>query len=174
MNSEEANVMQAKISDTEFAGVRIRLLSEKSFEQLQKALLDDIGDCPVDLDALAETHTTWEAYRQEVEGYAGPSGFMLFGLINHGDWMAKVGSFPRSLRVILGNPTLAITMLRHDLNAGLFAPVELLLMEEAGGKSSLMYVKPSSLMVVEPNEALLAAAQILDEKLQALAVKVVS
>lgn len=37
-----------------------------------------------------------------------------------------------------------------------------------------MYVKPSSLMVVEPNKELLAAAQILDEKLQALVVKVAS
>jgi hypothetical protein len=35
-----------------------------------------------------------------------------------------------------------------------------------------MYVKPSSLMVVERNDELIAAAQALDEKLKALAVKV--
>jgi len=166
--------MQANMSEQFFEGVRVHFSSEKSFEQLKSALLDDIGDCPVDLEVLAETFGTWETYKDHVDGYAGPSGFMLFGLINHGDWMSKVGSFPRSLRVILGNPTLAITMLKHDLNAGLFAPVELLLMEEPAGKSSLMYVKPSSLMVIEPNDELLDAARILDEKLQALAVNVVS
>jgi uncharacterized protein (DUF302 family) len=65
-------------------------------------------------------------------------------------------------------------MLQHDLNAGLFAPVEVLLVEEADGTSSLMYVKPSSLMVVVSNPELLSAAQVLDEKLQALVVKVAS
>jgi hypothetical protein len=44
----------------------------------------------------------------------------------------------KALRVILGNPLIAITMLRHDLTAGLFAPVELLLLEEEGNRSSLM------------------------------------
>jgi hypothetical protein len=63
-------------------------------------------------------------------------------------------------------------MLRHDLTAGLFAPVELILIEEDEDHSSLTYVRPSSLMVVEPNEPLLAAALELDAKLQALAAKV--
>jgi uncharacterized protein (DUF302 family) len=166
--------MLAKIQEQRFEGARVYVSSEKSYEQLQAALLNDIGDCPVDLGMLAENYATWEAYREQVEGYEGPSGFMLFGLINHGDWMAKVGTFRRSLRVILGNPTIAITMLQHDLNAGLFAPVEVLLVEEADGTSSLMYVKPSSLMVVVSNPELLSAAQVLDEKLQALVVKVAS
>jgi hypothetical protein len=78
------------------------------------------------------------------------------------------------LRVIIGNPLIAITMLRHDFTAGLFAPVELLLLEEADGRGSLTFVTPSSLMVIAPNEPLLTAAQRLDEKLEALAVKVVS
>ena len=73
------------------------------------------------------------------------------------------------LRVIIGNPLIAITMLRHDLTAGLFAPVELLVVEEDNGRSSVTYVQPSSLMVVEPNPPLLAAARELDAKLAALA-----
>jgi hypothetical protein len=66
---------------------------------------------------------------------------------------------------------IAITMLRHDVSAGLFAPVEVLLVDEDDG-SSLTYVKPSSLMVVENNPALLSAAEELDAKLAALAAKV--
>ena len=65
-------------------------------------------------------------------------------------------------------------MLRHDLSAGLFAPVELILIEEHDGRCSLTYVRPSSLMVVEKNDALLDAAKQLDSKLQALATKVTS
>jgi uncharacterized protein (DUF302 family) len=76
--------------------------------------------------------------------------------------------------MIIGNPTIAITMLRHDLTAGLFAPVELILIEEYNGHCSPTYVRPSSLMVVEKNDALLDAAKQLDSKLQALATKVTS
>jgi len=74
--------------------------------------------------------------------------------------------------VVIGNPLIAITMLRHEVTAGLFAPVELLLTEEENGTSALTYVVPSSLMVVEPNPPLLSAARELDAKLAALAAKV--
>jgi len=72
---------------------------------------------------------------------------------------------------VIGNPLIAITMLRHDVTAGLFAPVELLVTDSGTG-SSLTYVKPSSLMVVEPNPELLGAATELDAKQAALATKV--
>jgi uncharacterized protein (DUF302 family) len=97
---------------------------------------------------------------------------MLFGLIDHGAWITKAGIGRKVLRVILGNPLIAITMLRHDVEAGLFAPVELLIADEGEGRSSLTYVKPSSLMVVVPNPELLSAAEQLDAKLAALAAKV--
>jgi uncharacterized protein (DUF302 family) len=97
---------------------------------------------------------------------------MLFATIDHGAWIKKIGIQRKVLRFIIGNPTIAITMLRHDLTAGLFAPVELILVEEADDRCSLTYVRPSSLMVVEKNDALLDAAKHLDAKLEALAAKV--
>jgi len=69
-------------------------------------------------------------------------------------------------------PLIAITMLQHDLTAGLFAPVELLILEEDDNRSSLTYIRPSSLMVIEDNPPLRAAALVLDEKLAALAARV--
>jgi uncharacterized protein (DUF302 family) len=99
---------------------------------------------------------------------------MLFNLIDHGAWITKAGIDRKVMRVVLGNPLIAITMLRHDVTAGLFAPVELLLVDEGEARSSLTYVKPSSLMVVESNPELLAAAEELDAKLAALATKVTS
>jgi uncharacterized protein (DUF302 family) len=152
-----------------FAGVRLRFDSSKNFDELVDALLSDVGEKPVMIDDIAITFESWDAYQAEVETYVGPSGFMLFGLLNHGGWIKKVGIERKALRVIIGNPLIAITMLRHDLTAGLFAPVELLLLEEDNGRSSLIYVQPSSLMVVETNPPLLAAARELDVKLAALA-----
>lgn len=97
---------------------------------------------------------------------------MLFGSFDHGGWITKAGIHRKVLRLVVGNPLIAITMIRHDVTAGLFAPVELLLTDEANGGSALTYVVPSSLMVVEPNPPLLAAARELDAKLAALAANV--
>lgn len=36
----------------------------------------------------------------------------------------------KSKRIILGNPLIAITMLKHDMTAGLAVPVELLVLEK--------------------------------------------
>jgi hypothetical protein len=96
-----------------FEGVRLRYESTKTFDQLVAALLGDIGEKPVSLDVLAAADS-WESYQQQVEPHVGPSGFMLFKLIDHGAWIEKAGIDRKVLRVILGNPLIAITMLRHD------------------------------------------------------------
>ena len=155
-----------------FRGVRLRYDSAKSYDELVTALLADIGDEPVPINDIAAGSDSWESYEREVASHAGPSGFMLFSLIDHGSWLEKAGTGRKVLRVLLGNPLIAITMLRHDATAGLFAPVELLITDEEDGTSALSYVVPSSLMVVEPNEPLRTAALNLDAKLAALAASV--
>lgn len=159
------------MTEIPFEGVRVRFDSAKSYDDLLAALLADIGEKPVPINDVSTTTGDWQSYQEHVEKYVGPSGFMLFAVIDHGSWITKAGIDRKVMRVVLGNPLIAITMLRHDVKAGLFAPVELLLADEGSG-SSLTYVKPSSLMVVETNPELLNAAEQLDAKLAALAEKV--
>ncbi|OMC13566.1 hypothetical protein A5735_12160 [Mycolicibacter heraklionensis] len=163
---------QSDPQERSFSGVQVRYPSTKSYEELVAALFADVGERPVPIDDFPKNHRSWESYRDQVESHVGASGFMLFATFDHGGWIQKAGIDRKVLRVIIGNPLIAITMLRHDVTAGLFAPVELLLVGEENDGSSLIYVKPSSLMVVEPNPALLAAAEELDVKLAALARKV--
>lgn len=159
-------------SETKFEGIRVRYDSAKSYDALVAALLADIGESPVPIDDITTTTGDWQEYKGRIQNHACPSGFMLFGTVDHGAWITKAGIDRKALRVILGNPLIAITMLRHDVKAGLFAPVELLVADEGDHGSSVTYVKPSSLMVVEPNPELLSAAEQLDAKLAALAEKV--
>ena len=66
-------------------------------------------------------------------------------------------------------PLIAITMMRHDLEVGLFAPVELLLVDSEGGDgSTVIYDLPSALMAIGGNPPLLEAARVLDVKLREL------
>ncbi|MCV7424695.1 DUF302 domain-containing protein [Mycobacterium yunnanensis] len=164
---QEVNHVAA--TETTFDGVRVRFDSDRTVPELYDALLADVGTHPVPINDIAAQHADWASYEHAVEQYVGPHGFMLFATFDHGAWIGKAGIDRRVLRVIVGNPLIAITMLRHDITAGLFAPVELLLTEEDGDRSALTYVRPSSLMVVEPNPPLLEAALALDEKLAAMA-----
>lgn len=160
--------MSGTRTEIPFAGQRLRYDSSKSYDELVAALLADVGDTPVPIDDIATRFESWESYEREVASHAGPSGFMLFALFDHGSWLRKAGIDEKVLRVVIGNPLIAVTMLRHDVTAGLFAPVELLITGH-DGRSALTYDLPSSLMVVEPNEPLRVAALALDAKLAALA-----
>lgn len=172
MTNVNASDVQPEPRVTRFDGVRLRYDSTKSFDDLTGAVLAEIGDRPVPLEDIARRHPGWGEFAREVDSHAGPTGFMLFARWDHGGWLTKAGIDRRVLRLVIGNPLIAITMLRHDVTAGLFAPVELLLTDAQNGHSALTYVAPSSLMVVEPNEPLRKAAEELDAKLATLASKV--
>lgn len=155
-----------------FDGVRIHIDSDNSYEHLVAALRAEIGETPESITELpAAFFDDWGSFSTEISRHLGASEFMLMHLIDHGEWLQTAGINRKALRVVLGNPLISVTMIRHDLTAGLFAPVELLILEEDDNRSSLTYVKPSSLMVIEDNPPLQAAAQALDEKLAALTAK---
>lgn len=158
--------------ETRFDGVRIRIDSDNTYEHLVAALRSEVGERPESITELpAAFFDDWASFSTEISRHLGSSEFMLMHLIDHGEWLQTAGINRRALRAILGNPLISITMLRHDLTAALFAPVELLLLEEDDNRSSVTYVKPSSIMVVDDNPPLRAAARELDEKLGALVAK---
>jgi uncharacterized protein (DUF302 family) len=118
---------------------------------------------------LAEKHVDAATFTDEVtRRFVGESGFMLFAELNHGGWLPIFGVHRRTERWIFGNPLIAVTMIRHDITAGLFAPVEMLITEaEDGAGTVVTIVRPSSLMVIESNPPLQAAAEALDAEVEA-------
>ena len=159
--------------DTAFTGVRRRYRTPLSSDRVLANLHAEVGANPVRISEIAKATSSWAEFEAALEPLVGPSGFMLFDTMDHGAWIKKKGISARLQRLIIGNPLIAITIISQDLTAGLFAPVELLLADGAGGKGcELTYVVPSSLMVIEQNLELLTAARGLDVKLNALAQKV--
>jgi uncharacterized protein (DUF302 family) len=154
-----------------FSGVRIEIATSLRFNEVLRRLRSLMGNANVpEITELAQKPITQADFVQQVEQrFVGESGFMLFNEIDHGGWLPKFGINRRTVRWILGNPLIAITMIRHDIAAGLFAPVEILVTEtESGDGTTVVYVLPSSLMVIEQNIPLRDAAIALDEKLKVL------
>jgi uncharacterized protein (DUF302 family) len=165
---------KASVASTPFQGIRIEVDTLVSFDEVLSRLRGLMGDASAqEVVALAKEAITQAEYVQKVEErFVGESGFMLFHEIDHGGWLPRFGINRRTIRWILGNPLIAITMIRHDITAGLFAPVEVRVTEkESGPGTTITYVRPSSLMVIEENPPLRQAAKALDEKFDALIAK---
>ena len=160
-----------RINELAFKGLRVQIETTTSFNEVVRRLHVLCGDSSVSqVVSLAKQNLSEEKFTEEVkERFVGESGFMLFHEINHGGWMTSFGIERKMVRWILGNPLIAITMLRHDLTAGLFAPVELLITEQKGGMGCVLtYIKPSTLIVMNDDKALRSAAEALDQKFAAL------
>ena len=165
---------QPIISTKPFHGARVEVDTLVSYDEVLSRLRRLMGDARAsEVVALAREAMTEADYVRKIEErFVGESGFMLFHEIDHGGWLPRFGVNRRAVRWILGNPLIAITMIRHDITAGLFAPVEILVTEKEGGAGAkITYVRPSSLMLIEENPPLHEASIALDGKLDALIAK---
>jgi uncharacterized protein (DUF302 family) len=109
-----------------------------------------------------------EGARAKIEAMAGPSGFMLFGTNDHGALLRLAGQERKAVQYAVGNPLFALQMTRHDIRAGLYAPLRVLLYEDERGRTCLEYDKPSSLFGQFNGDRIAPVAATLDRKLEAL------
>jgi uncharacterized protein (DUF302 family) len=150
-----------------FHGQRMEYQTARSFDDVLSSLREHVGQTTIrEVDQQGADGATREEFEARVEALAGDSGFMLFLEVTHSEWLPVFGIHRKVIRWVFGNPIIAYTMIRHDITAALFAPVELLLYEnESGGGSTILYDLPSSLMVLGENPPLLEAAKVLDQKI---------
>ncbi|KAH7346617.1 hypothetical protein BKA65DRAFT_551513 [Rhexocercosporidium sp. MPI-PUGE-AT-0058] len=161
-----------------FITTRQTIHTTKNFTSVMNSLYAEIGTIP-QFPILAKNITSYNetsklAFIEAINNAVGPKGFMLFQEYNHGFWLPlfDLSTNLGLKRIILGNPLIALTMLEHDLTAGLAVPVELLVRErrkEDGGGTDLVWNLPSSLAVAgSKDRRLLESARRLDGKLEDL------
>jgi uncharacterized protein (DUF302 family) len=162
---------KSAMSTSSVAVTRVRFDSARSFDEVRTALRHHLGTTRLqEIFDHARAVRSADDFEAILQPMIGDSGFMLFLELDHSGWLPLYGVTRRATRLIFGNPLIAITMIRHDIEASLFAPVELLLFEgEDGVGSTIIYDLPSSLMHTKGNLKLLQAANVLDGKIAALA-----
>ncbi len=154
---------------------RLQYQTERSFDEVLSSLRKHVGHTTVSgVNQQGADGATREEFEKRVAAIAGDSEFILFLEVEHSEWLRTYGVNRKITRWVIGNPVIAYTMISHDITAGLFAPVELLLYEnESGVGSTIIYNLPSSLMVQDENPPLLEAALALDQKLADLIMQVI-
>lgn len=154
---------------TQFTATHIVFQTPKSFDDVAKALESQVGRFDAEVTKSIATGDHLEAAEHKIATMAGPSGFMLFSTADHGSLLRMVGQKRKAIQYVVGNPLIALQMTRHDVRAGLYAPLRVLLYERQDGKTCLEYDLPSALFGQFDNAAVTAVAQSLDRKLEALA-----
>jgi uncharacterized protein (DUF302 family) len=146
----------------------VRFESDKSFEEVAKAFERQLGKFDPDVRKAATEGGDTEAAKVKIAAMAGSSGFMLFGTQDHGALLRLAGQKRKAIQYVVGNPLIALQMTQPDIRASLYAPLRVLLYENADGKTCIEYDKPSSLFGQYGNAEIDAVAAMLDRKLEAL------
>ena len=152
---------------------RVTRFIPKPFEEVIARLRSSIKKTNSAAPSIFNHLDSKEVFEDYINSLIGPHGFMEFVAFQHGAWMSLYGVHvgTQSTRIIFGNPQIAITMLKRDVTAGLFVPVETLLVEREDGKGTdVVQIKPSSLIagVSGSSPELREAAEKLDEKVEKL------
>jgi uncharacterized protein (DUF302 family) len=107
-----------------------------------------------------------QAAKERISKMAGEQGLMIFGMQDHGALPAIAGTPRRAKRYHIGNPLIALQMTQHDIRAGLYAPLTVLVYETGPSTVRAEFDRPSSLFGQFENPAVTRVATELDTKLR--------
>jgi len=157
------------VNYSRFVVDHIRLTTAKSFDQVRTDFERQLGRFDADEVKLLAVGENAETARTRIEAMAGPSGFMLFALYDHGSLLRVAGLTRKALQYVVGNPLDAIRMTQHAIRASLYAPLRVLLYENDEDKACVEYDRPSSLFAQFGDDRIAEVASSLDQKLEDLA-----
>jgi uncharacterized protein (DUF302 family) len=156
------------MTDSRFTVGHVHLATDKPFEEVAKAFERQLGRFDPEVYKALAAGGDAEEVRARIGAMAGPSGFMLFGTQNHGALLRLAGRKRKAVQYVVGNPLFALQMTQHDIRASLYAPLRVLLYENAEGKTCVEYDRPSSLFGQFGDDRISPTAAMLDRKLEAL------
>jgi Domain of unknown function DUF302 len=142
----------------------VTIRSQKSFESIKADLESLVPRIDDGIFALLQNGEV-ERARRELEQAPDLS---IFGFRDHGALLRIYGLQRKAIQYDIGNPLTASRMTQHQLSAALYAPVRVLLRENAEGGASFEYDRPVSVFGQFNNAHVNAVAQELDRHLQAV------
>lgn len=146
----------------------IRISSKRSFDEVKAALESRIR--PFQIDRLMPFFQKGDmaGARAHLEELAAPTGLSILYSLNHGGALAMDGPPRKAVGYGIGNVLTAVSMNKHNLAAGLYAPIRVVLYEGADGTAVFEYDRPSSMFGLLGNAAIDSVAARLDVTLKEL------
>ena len=153
---------------TSFAVRHVRVQASQGFSETVSAFERQLGKLEAStLSAAFSSGGTAEEVRARLDAAIGPSGFAVFGTVDHGALLTAFGERRKAVQYVIGNPLIAFRMTSRDSRAGLYVPLRLLIHEE-NGTTFVEYDEPSSLLGQLGDPEIDEVASMLDAKVRAL------
>lgn len=154
--------MAVKSDEQAIKIIHVTIRSPKSFDDVKAALATILPKLSIEIQTMLAKGDAM-ALKEKLE--EGPE-LSVFLSRDHGDLLKIYGLRKSALQFEIGNPLTASKMTRHRLEAGLYAPLRIILFEDQSGDSVFEYDKPSSLFGQFGNDQVTAVAQSLDAALE--------
>ena len=160
---------QPTISRSNIQVEHIRIDSKKSYGEVRAALerlpkFDDRFRALLHDGEIARV-------RGELKKIEGDAGLVIFSTATHGDWLQIRSGKRQAVQYVIGNVLIATQMTQHELAAGLYAPLRIMLYENSAGTATFEYDRPSTLFGQYGNESVTAVAKELDQKISNALIK---
>jgi Domain of unknown function DUF302 len=139
----------------------IKIDSAKTFAEVEAALEGAIP--PLDSAIRAALIKGDERGAKQLER---GSELFIFLKRDHGELLQITGTPRKAVQYEIGNPLTATRMTRHALPAALYAPLRVVLYENASGGATFEYDKPSSFFGQFGDEQVTAVGRELDAELE--------
>src|SRR5262249_37954773 len=151
-----------------FTVEHVRHATNKPFEEVVKGIERQVGRFEPDVLKSISAGGDYGEIRSKIEAMAGAGGFMLFQTRDHGALLPLIEQKGGALQYPIGKPLFAVQMTQHDIRAGLYAPLRVLIYENDEGQTCVEYDRPSLLFGQFGNNCVSSTAAMLDKKLEAL------
>ncbi|HUC69226.1 MAG TPA: DUF302 domain-containing protein [Stellaceae bacterium] len=152
----------ARESRSTIAVEHIKIASTKSFAEAKAALERLVPELDPGILVLLRAGESERALKQLESGPV----LARFLSRDHGSLLQIAGRRSKAVQYDIGNPLTASRMTRHQLSAALYAPLRVLLYEDASGHAAFEYDRPSSLFGQFGDERVTAVARELDASLE--------
>ena len=140
----------------------VRIDSTKTFAEVEAALDDTVPRLELSINAalagVEEQRATVPEERPKL---------FVFLKRDHGALVQVTGRPAKALQYEIGNPLTAMRVTRRQLSAALYAPLRVVLYENAAGGATFEYDRPSTLFGQFGDEALTAVGREVDAELEA-------
>lgn len=158
----------AAVEVTEHLVRRLTLRTPLTFDELRARLEAAVPVLdPDQISRMVLEHWSWSAVEQHVAGLA-PHAFVRFAAIDSSALFSLAGNDAgRSVAYLMGNHVIAESMARYELQAMLYAPLRILLFEQAG-VGFIAIDRPSDLFGSLGDPRVAAVGEGLDQKVAAL------
>ena len=103
--------------------------------------------------------------KAELKKIQGDAGLVIFSVATHGDWLQILSGKRNAVQYVIGNVLVSTQMTQHELAAGLYAPLRIMLYENKAGTTTFEYYKPSTLFGQYGDERVTTVAKDLDQKI---------